>query len=345
MAIQKISCSTLLPLLNQVPVFDVRSPGEYEHAHIPGAYSLPLFTNEERALVGTLYKQKGKKHAIKAGLDYFGLKMSKMVAEVENTLKSDNYTATKIIIHCWRGGMRSAGVAWLLDLYGFDVQLLVGGYKSYRKWALQTFESANNFNVLGGYTGSAKTETLAELEKAGESCIDLERLAGHKGSAFGGIGLPAQPSQEMFENILALELYRKSNHTIWLEDESQRIGVLNIPHSLWSTIRKSPLYFLNIPFKERLNYIIQYYGKLPKEKLIESVVRIQKRLGPNETKMTLSYLLDDNTEEAFSILLKYYDKHYIQSMHKRDNLEQLLKNIDAANINPLNNALLLIKIN
>jgi tRNA 2-selenouridine synthase len=328
--------------LQQQPIFDVRSPGEFEHAHIPGAYSLPLFSNEERAEVGTLYKQKGKKLAIKAGLDFFGPKMSKIIASVEGILKSIRYNDTQIVVHCWRGGMRSAGIAWLLDLYGYDVLLLVGGYKSYRKWALERFQDNYHFNILGGYTGSAKTETLQHMESAGATCIDLEALANHKGSAFGGIGLPAQPTQEMFENILALELHRKSNNKIWMEDESQRIGILNIPHPLWATIRQQPLYFLDIPFEQRLQFITEYYGRLPKEKLIEAVVRIQKRFGPNETKMTLSFLLDDNKEEAFRLLLKYYDKEYLKSMQKRENLDRLLTKYSSSHTHAEANALLLL---
>ena len=162
MAIQKITIEQFLELADQYPVLDVRSPGEYLHAHIPGAYSLPLFTDEERKVVGTAYKQQSRETAIKIGLDYFGVKMRKMVEEVEQLLldlkpkspENNEENNRTFIVHCWRGGMRSAGVAWLLDLYGFKVYTLVGGYKVYRQWARRQFEKPHSFTILGGYTGS-----------------------------------------------------------------------------------------------------------------------------------------------------------------------------------------------
>ena len=327
-------------------IFDVRSPGEYNHAHIPNANSLPLFNDEERKIVGTAYKQQGKQPAIKIGLDFFGLKMKTIVEEVEQTTQNNTSNTTKsILVHCWRGGMRSAGVAWLLDLYGFDVYLLVGGYKAYRNWALQQFEKEYSINILGGYTGSGKTEILSALQSMNENTIDLEGLANHKGSAFGGIGQAPQTSQEMFENTLALALHKTTNNTntsvlnsFWLEDESQRIGKLNIPHALWKTIRNQMVYFIEIPFEERLNYIVKNYAPLDKEKLIEAVARIQKRLGPLETKTTVSYLKENNFSEAFKVLLMYYDKTYTKSMHNRENIDKMIQKITLSAVYHITNA-------
>jgi tRNA 2-selenouridine synthase len=284
MAIQKITIEEFLQLAKQHPVFDVRSPAEFLHAHIPGAVSLPLFTDEERKVVGTAYKQESKQAAIKIGLDYYGIKMRKMVEEVEALVYGRNKLAEKqpttndkpptktVLVHCWRGGMRSAGVAWVLDLYGFKVYTLVGGYKAYRKWVLAQFEKKYAFKIIGGYTGSGKTLVMDELIKQQQTIINLEALAHHKGSAFGALGQEPQPGQEMFENLLANQLSDVSKKmtdentaqtnnyhlpsVIFLEDESQRIGNLQIPMPLWYTIRKCPVYFLDIPFEERLNYLI-----------------------------------------------------------------------------------------
>lgn len=338
MAIRKITVSELIDELDNFPLFDVRSPSEYHHAHIPGAHSLPLFTDDERAVVGTAYKQKGKKIAVKNGLEFFAPKMKFIIEQVESLYKAFKKQDVPLVVNCWRGGMRSAGVAWLLDLYGFEVYQLVGGYKAFRKWTLEQFEKPYEISILGGYTGSAKTETLLQLRNEGVSVIDLEGIAIHKGSAFGGIGLPPQPSQEMFENKLALELYFKDNRHFWLEDESQRIGILNIPHALWNTMRKSKITFIDIPFNDRLQYILKHYGKLDKERLIGAVVRIQKRFGPNETKTTLNLLLEDKTEEAFELLLHYYDREYFKSLQKRENLDSLLKKIAADKVDPEDNA-------
>ena len=357
MPIQKITIEEFLQLAKQHPVFDVRSPGEYIHAHIPGAISLPLFTDEERKIVGTAYKQESKQAAIKLGLDFFGVKMKNMVEEVEGvcnlelgkngTPKLPIPNSQSLLVHCWRGGMRSAGVAWLLDLYGFKVYTLVGGYKVYRKWVLAQFEKEYSFNIIGGYTGSGKTLVLHELSKQ-HSTIDLEALAHHKGSAFGALGELPQPKQEMFENILAGKLSDVSNKAtdekgasadndqqssvIYLEDESQRIGNLQIPMPLWYNIRKCPVYFLDIPFEERLNYLTEEYGKFEKEKLVNAIIRIQKRLGGLETKNAINHLLENNHKECFRILLTYYDKWYKKGLYNRENLTALLNKIPCSGV-------------
>ena len=324
MAIEKADIQQFLQLAAQYPVLDVRSPGEYLHAHIPGAFSLPLFTDEERKIVGTAYKQQSRETAIKKGLDYFGPKMRTLVEEVENITQHSFPGQGKrvVLVHCWRGGMRSAGVAWLLDLYGFKVYTLSGGYKNFRRYVLDNFEQSYFFNILGGFTGSGKTEILQVLEQEGETIIDLEKLAMHKGSAFGSLGMPAQPSQEMFENMLALALMqarlKAPDKPIWLEDESQRIGNINIPQSIWLAMRKAKLYFMDIPFEERLKHIVTWYGMQDKEKILQAIIRIKKKLGGQETKSAVNYLIEDDIVACFSVLLKYYDKWYTKGLQNRN---------------------------
>ena len=316
--------NSFLSLAQYHPILDVRSPGEYKHAHIPSAYNFPLFTDEERTVVGKLYKQKSREAAIKAGLDYFGVKMSKMVEAAEEIVKQHSKSpghTNIVLVHCWRGGMRSAGVAWLLDLYGFKVYTLAGGYKAFRNLTLQQFNDYYPLRVLGGYTGSGKTEVLHALRSSGQRIIDLEGIAGHKGSAFGGIGLPYQPTQEMFENELGMALYHlyaaDDKTPVWIEDESQRIGMVNIPNSFWKTMREAPVYFLDIPFEQRLLFIVAAYGKLNKEDLLNAITRIQKRLGNLHAKNAMNYLLADDHKECFSILLRYYDKYYAKGLSER----------------------------
>jgi tRNA 2-selenouridine synthase len=367
MAVEKLNIEAFLELAKKNPVIDVRSPGEYYHAHLPGACSLPLFSDEERKLVGTAYKQDSREAAIKIGLDFFGPRMKKMVEEVEGLLKPflkeganhpPLFNGRITLVYCWRGGMRSGAVSWLLDLYGFKVYTLIGGYKKFRNYVLDTFKQPFQFNILGGYTGSGKTELLNALQKNGRKIIDLEAIASHRGSAFGNIGLPRQPSQEMFENILAQELRSKSivnsqwskagsnspftirHSPIWLEDESQRIGDINIPHELWITMRQSPVYFLEIPFEERLKKIVKDYGPLDKAKMIHAIQRIENRLGSLQAKNAVKFMEEGNTTESFRILLKYYDKFYSKSLHNREKLDSLLKKVtcetvDEANINKL----------
>ena len=329
---------------------DVRSPAEFAHAHIPGAHSLPLFSDEERKAVGTAYKQQSRETAIKIGLDHFGVKMRTMVEEAEKICEvnaANPQPATRkpetVLVHCWRGGMRSAGVAWLLDLYGFKVYTLAGGYKAYRKHVLAQFEKQYHFNIVGGFTGSGKTLVLGELKAKGHSVIDLEELANHKGSALGGLGAGTQPRQEMFENALAKELEEQADKNIFLEDESQRIGDLQIPIALWQTIRNSPVHFFDIPFEERLNYLTEEYSVQPKERLVNAIMRIQKRLGGLETKNAISFLLENNFKESFRILLRYYDKHYLKGLHQRDK-DVPVNKIDSPTVDIVNNTKKIISL-
>lgn len=346
MGIEKIAVDRFVSLAQDFLVVDVRSEAEFEHAHVPGAVNLPLFNNEERKTVGTLYKQTSREAAIKKGLDIFGPKMRAMVEFTERLLEKSRRENRTVVVHCWRGGMRSAGVAWLLDLYGFKVYTLVGGYKAFRKWVLEQFEKSWPFTMLGGYTGSGKTMVIGELVKEKEAVVDLEGLAGHRGSAFGNIGLPKQPSQEMFENKLAVSLHQTAaKHTekrIWLEDESQRIGTVNIPNAVWHTMRNSPVVFLDIPFEQRLDYLVSTYGKLDKEALGAAILRIQKRLGGLETKTALANHLAGDTKACFRILLKYYDKLYGKGLENRPDPKPEVKNINTNTVDPKINTKLIL---
>lgn len=327
--VSRINIVRFLELAAQYPVFDVRSPGEYQHAHIPGAYSLPLFTDDEHKVVGTTYKQQSRENAIKVGLDCFGPKMRRMVEEVEAEV-SKRKTGKTVLVHCWRGGMRSGGVAWLLDLYGFKVMTLEGGYKSFRTWVLKSFETAYPLHTLGGYTGTGKTAVLKAMAQKGQTIIDLEGLAHHRGSAFGALGQQPQPTQEMFENRLATELHASAGApVIWVEDESRRIGNLNIPAALWPTMRSSPLYFLEMSQEDRLENIMKDYGKFKTEDLAPNIMRIRKRLGGLATKEAMGHLVEGDLHSCFGVLLTYYDKFYKHDLESRDDLDKLLTRVPA----------------
>lgn len=344
MPINKINIKDFVLKLDKTFLFDVRSPSEYNHAHIPGAKLLPIFSDDERKIVGTLYKQESREKAIKIGLEFFGKKTVQLLENADSILLQNTIETKEITIYCWRGGMRSSAMAWLFDLYGYKVNLIIGGYKSYRIWALQQFENEYQLNIISGYTGSNKTGIIHELKKQNEPVIDLEKLAEHKGSAFGNLDLVPQPSQEYFENILALELFKLNlshpKKSIWIEDESQRIGQVNIPPSFFKLMRGSPILFITVPFELRLNHIIEGYGKFEKEKLINAIIRIKKKLGGLETKQAINFLLEDDVKSCFSELLKYYDKQYIKGRAKRDNIEngitQLFYKTTQAQLNATN---------
>lgn len=349
MPVQKITIQQFIELGKTIPILDVRSPSEYAYAHIPGAVSFPIFDDEQRKEIGTTYKQVSREDAIKIGLNYFGPKLRSFIEQAE-TLTQNQAAPTKLCVHCWRGGMRSGAMAWLLSFYGFDIYLLEGGYKTYRHWVLKQLDLPFKFNALGGYTGSGKTEVLQALTKQGYPVIDLENIAQHKGSAFGSLGLNSQPSQEFFENLLVKELsvfYTTENETfnqpnpIWIENESRRIGLINLTELFYDRMQQAQLYTLEIPFEERLKFITQHYGGFEKEKLVNAIIRIQKRLGGLDTKTAINFLLENNTTECFRILLTYYDKHYSLSM-ERSNRKAIT--ISAPTIEPATNTRSLLNV-
>lgn len=344
MAFQPISIVEFLRLAALHPVLDVRSPGEYHHAHIPGAISLPLFDDEERKIVGTAYKQKSREVAIKIGLEFFGGKMRSIVEHVEHI--TEQCSDKTVLVHCWRGGMRSGAIAWLLDLYGFQVYTLQGGYKAFRNWVLQQFEKQYKLRILSGYTGSGKTEILHEMEKLGERILDLEGIAGHRGSAFGALGLPKQGSTEQFENKLALRLNElaqsEDQRPIWTESESSRIGDIYINHLFFDQMKHAEHVHIEVPLEARLKFIVEEYGGFDKEGLKAATLRIQKRLGHQEMRQVLDFLDQGDIYHAFEILILYYDRFYKKSTMFNSSFIE----IELAETDPKRNAkIILQKIN
>lgn len=299
-----------------IPVLDVRSPGEYLQGHIPGALSFPLFSNEERKEVGTLYKQTGPEEALLKGLDFVGPKMSEFI-RMAGKLSPER----KVAVHCWRGGMRSRSMAWLLETAGFQVKILSGGYKAFRNAVLHDQIKPEKLMVLGGLTGSGKTPVLHALQAAGEQVLDLEKLACHKGSAFGSVGEPPQPTQEQFENeIYSALFYADKEKTIWVEDESKAIGKLRIPNEVYELLRSSRLLFLEQSRDSRLQRITELYGQADPEILETFIRKIAKRLGGLRLKLALEALAAKDITEAASQILEYYDRTYLFGLDQRNPL-------------------------
>lgn len=309
-----ITIEDLLNLPDALPVADVRTPAEYTHGHIPGAINLPLFTNDERVKVGTTYKQQGREAAILLGFELTGPKWSGFIREAMQIAP-----AKTIVLHCWRGGMRSAATAWALDLYGFEVLTIRGGYKSFRHWALRQYQRLYPLSVIGGMTGSGKTRILTKLKAAGEQTIDLEDLAQHQGSTYGSLNRLIQPTQEQFENNLAIRLAETDPHRpLWIEDESQNIGRCLIPKPLWTQIRTATLFDLQVPKEDRVEALLEEYGSLDKEFLIESTQRIARRLGPEQAKDAITAIREGRMADFIRHVLVYYDKTYLKGLVSRD---------------------------
>ena len=300
---------------------DVRSPAEYQQGHIPGAFNLPLFDDRERAAVGTTYANQGKDAAIHLGLELTGPKLTHFVQKAREIAPGG-----EILVHCWRGGMRSEAMAWLLNCAGMKATILPGGYKAYRRSVAELFKNDFRFIVLGGMTGCGKTELIQWLHSIGEQVIDLEKLARHKGSAFGALGQPEQPTQEQFENDLADCLEKLDpEQTIWIEDESRNIGKVIIPGAIYEAMCRSKVVLIERPFVERVNRLLMEYGHFEIRDLSEIVIKISKRIGGDVTQVALKELESGYVSGAIEVILKYYDKTYAYGLSKRpdDNISRI----------------------
>lgn len=288
------------------PVVDVRSPAEFKKGHIPGAHNIPLFSDEERAIVGTKYVQESRYSSVVAGLNMVGPKLSSFVEAATKIAPHG-----KLLVYCWRGGMRSSSMSWLLNLAGINSKTLIGGYRSYRRYAKEYFLKPFNFVVIGGMTGSGKTEIILQLPEHGQQIIDLEGIANHKGSAFGAIGQKPQPATEFFENLLFEDLLKLDrNKHIWVEDESKAIGSVFIPQEIFTQMLASPVIAIERPIETRIKRLTAEYTNCNPQLLIDSTNKIAKRLGGDNVTKAIQSIEQGRFEEAVGISLRYYDKAY-----------------------------------
>jgi tRNA 2-selenouridine synthase len=309
-------------LQEHIPLIDVRAPIEFNQGHIPGAVNFPILDNENRKLVGTCYKQNGHEAAVILGYKLVGPQFYLLVKQAYKLFPNK-----KVIINCYRGGLRSRIMANLLSTAGFEVYLLQGGYKKFRHWALTKLNDSYTFHILGGFTGSGKTIILKELATKNIQVLDLEGLANHRGSAFGNLGMPEQPTNEMFENLIAVQLQKFDAHkTIWVEDESSLIGRCKVPKPIHENIRKSTLYFLEISLEKRIENIVAEYGQFDKAILQQATQKLYKRLGDLRTREAVQLLNENNLTDWAKAMLLYYDKTYLFGVSKRE--PQLIKKVD-----------------
>lgn len=320
--------------LAQSVIVDVRTPSEYTQGHIKNAINIPLFSDQERAEVGTLYVRTSKEAAIERGLEIVGPKMADIV---RTTRKLTQNNSKLLKIYCWRGGMRSESVQWLLETASIKTIRLKGGYKAYRTNFERLLDLPWKFQILSGYTGCGKTEILEYLSSQGHQILNLEELAHHKGSAFGSLGQLAQPTTEEFINKIH-EILRSFDITkpIWVESESITIGHVFIPPKLFAQLISAPIIQLNLPEEVRLKRIIHEYGHYTLENLAQSFEKISKRIGYDNYKIAIEALAQGNISQAAAIALKYYDKCYANSIQKRT--PQSLSTYNAINDNVIENA-------
>ena len=303
-----------LKLKRYIPVVDVRSPSEYQKGHIPGSYSIPLFDDEQRARVGTSYKKLGREEAVMEGLRIVGPRMEGL-AKSARDLAGDGH---ELVVHCWRGGMRSESMAWLFEKLGIRCHVLRGGYKHYRNYGRARLSQPGRVIILGGYTGSGKTDILKAMEAQGQQVLDLEALANHKGSAFGGMGQDNQPSNEHFENLLFDRwMTLNPDQPIWIEDESKMIGKNTIPDELFHVMRSSPVIRIEMNRALRVERLVREYTGFDKALLQNAIQRIEKRLGGQNAREADEAVERGDFYTAVDISLDYYDKAYRYGLGKR----------------------------
>lgn len=311
--LNKLSAGEFLELRKTLPLADVRSPGEYAAGHIPGAVNIPLFDDAERAEVGTLYKKEGNLKAVKRGIDLAAPVMSsKLQAGLELA------PGGRLLVYCWRGGMRSEAMAWLFSVGGIEPLVLRGGYKAYRNHILEDLCRERRFLILGGLTGSGKTGILRYMKSAGAQVTDLEGLASHRGSAFGALGQAPQPSSEHFANLLFDDLsVHREEEPVWLEDESRNIGTVFMPDCFYARMQAAPVIALMMTIETRMPRLVREYTSFPVEEIMASVMKISKRLGGDRTREALEALGKGDYPTAIRITLEYYDKSYHYGLSKR----------------------------
>lgn len=310
-----LSIQEFLKLRKAVPVVDVRSENEFAEGHISGAVNIPLLNNEERIAVGTDYKQKGQLEAIKTGFRLVGPRIIDIVNAAEKVADGK-----ELLVHCWRGGMRSSNFCQFVSMAQLRTHQLKGGYKAYRNEALASFNLPFRFMIIGGMTGSGKSEILHELSHRGEQVIDLENLASHKGSVFGGLMMPPQPTTEQFQNDLFETILKLDvNRRIWIEDESIAVGKIFLPEPFWRSMNRSPIVELKIEKDRRIERLVNEYGSADKAQFLAAMEKIVKRLGGQHFNAAKESLSKGDMAATIEILLTYYDKAYTSGLSKKQN--------------------------
>lgn len=324
----KTDIAAFLELADKIPVVDVRSPSEFNTGHIPGAFNIPLFDDAEREAVGIKYKKEGRTKAIITGLQLAG---NSMHLKLEQALKVSK--DGRLLVHCWRGGMRSEAMAWLFSLGDIESDILEGGYKSYRHFVLENLSANKNMIIMGGLTGSGKTHILKYLQGTGRQVVDLEGIANHKGSAFGSLGQLPQPSSEHFANLL-FDQWKNTdqNQPVWLEDESRNIGTVFMPEEFYLNMQKNPAIVLLMDVKTRLPRLIEEYSCYSTDEIVASLMRINKRLGGDKTKEAVDAVINSDFAKAIEITLYYYDKAYLFGLKRKEGKDIFFINTDTDDI-------------
>lgn len=309
-------------------IVDVRAPIEFQKGHIPNAINIPLLDDNQRHQVGLCYRNQGREAAITLGLELVGPQMAALAQR-----GMDISQGQPVVVYCQRGGKRSQSVSWLWSQLGIEVLRLDGGYKAFRHSVATELGHPRRLLLLAGGTGVGKTECLQELESNAESVLDLEGLANHKGSAFGGIGVDTQPTQAHFENRLAAALRGlPTTQSIWVEAESRRIGTVFLPEFLWQQMQQAPRIYLEREIRSRISRLCVDYQHATTEDIEQALYKIRKRLGPQHYQRALAALDENDRRSIVEIVLEYYDRTY--DFHRRESIERIVSSISVVDNYP-----------
>jgi tRNA 2-selenouridine synthase len=318
-------------LLESHLLVDVRTPLEYAEDHIPGAINVPLLSNEERVVIGTLYKQQGPHAARERGLELTARRFPEIVRTI-----AQSADGRPILVYCWRGGLRSKTVTSILDLAGYQAEQLIGGYKSFRNQVdgyFHPFTPEAPLVVLHGMTGIGKTTFLLQLKEKGCSVIDLEGLASHRGSAFGQLGLTQDLSQKRFETMLWDELRKApAGLPVIVEGESERIGRVSLPGDFYQKMGAGIRVWCSATLETRVQRLIEEYG-LPeyKEDMAVALQRIRKKLGGKICDELAGHLERWELEPFMKgLVCDYYDKVYYKNRTWEADFDLCMEDFGAA---------------
>ncbi len=295
-----------------IPTVDLRSPGEFAEATIPGAYNVPLLDNDERALVGRAHKHEGPGRAREVAMEIVAPKLPRFVKTIKGIAPGG-----EVNIFCWRGGDRSHFAGCVLDVMGYKVNRIKGGFKSYRRYVIEYMsgELPHRAIVIHGLTGVGKTDLLMELKRSGYPVLDLEGLAAHRGSVFGKIGQPPSPGQKMFEAEIQEHLRRAEKPGVFLvECESKRLGNLFVPDTVLDAMGRGYRVLAYAPFELRVRRIKRDYfaaTEVNLQALREAIQRLARYLGGGKVEELNGWLDRGDVEQVIEFLLgHYYDPLY-----------------------------------
>jgi tRNA 2-selenouridine synthase len=294
---------------------DVRTPKEFEEEGIPGAINIPLLLDEERVQIGTTYKQVSPEKAKEEGIEAIAKRLPELFREVQKVASQ----CRRIVFYCARGGMRSTSMAALFTALGYKCSKLEGGYRGYRQYILSEIPKLNEgikYIVLHGKTGVRKTKLLNILEEQGFNVLNLEKLADHKGSFYGGLGQKRKQSQKRFESLIFEALFAKPTY-LFVESESKRIGDLYLPDTIYDSIMNGQHLLIEASLEQRVETIMEDYANSTKEELVECTKKLQRYMNKKTVASYLDMIEKGNLSElAKMIMEEYYDPLYLKSIEK-----------------------------